>query len=99
MIWKAVAWGSRRDNDRGIAAIILLFAMSAFSVLSIGALTTALGSAPAGRNFSIFRTIPQDAFIKFVAPMVVPNDWRTQGQAGSFQFQLPVPGARNGPSG
>src|SRR5688572_15601639 len=82
--------GGSEHHDRGIAAVILLFAMSAFSVLSIGALTTGLGSAPPGRTFAIFHSIPHEALTKFVTPLVVPNDWRSQGQTGSFQFQLPV---------
>jgi hypothetical protein len=77
-------------NDRGLASLLLLFAMSAFSVLSVAALSTTLSSAPDGKTFSIFRSIPQDSLTKFVAPMAVPNDWRNQGTTGSFQFQLPV---------
>ena len=79
-----------RHRERGVASLVLLFSMSAFAVLGIGALSTSLGSAPAGKTFSLFRAIPQDALLKFVAPMVVPNDWRTEGAQGSYQFQLPV---------
>ena len=79
-----------RPDDRGIASLLLLFSMSAFAVLGVGALSTTLGSAPAGKTFTLFRAIPQDALLKFVAPMVVPNDWRTEGAQGSYQFQLPV---------
>jgi len=80
----------RCPDDRGMASLFLLFAMSAFSVLSVAALSTTLGSAPDGKTFSIFRSIPQDSLTKFVAPMAVPNGWRTDGASGSFQFQLPV---------
>jgi hypothetical protein len=76
--------------QRGIASILLLFAMSAFAVLSIGALSTNLGSAAAGQTFSLFRSMPEDAMLKFVAPLVVPNDWRTENAHGSYQFTLPV---------
>jgi hypothetical protein len=79
-----------RAGERGIAAVLLLFAMSAFSVMSVAALTTGIGSAPAGKTFGIFRTLPHDSLTKYVADMVVPNDWRTQGADGSYQFQLPV---------
>ena len=76
--------------DSGIAALLLLFAMSAFSVLGVAALTTGLGAAPPGESFSIFRGVPQGALTKFVAPMVVPNEWRIEGASGSYAFQLPV---------
>ena len=81
---------SDRLGERGIASVILLFAMSAFSVLSVAALSTGLGSQPAGKTFSIFRSIPQEALTKFVASIVVPNDWKAEGSSGSYQFQLPV---------
>jgi hypothetical protein len=77
-------------TDRGIASILLLFAMSAFAVLAIGALSTNLGSAAAGKTFSLFRSMPEDAMLKFVAPLVVPNEWRTENAQGSYQFTLPV---------
>jgi hypothetical protein len=78
------------QNERGIASLFLLFAMSAFSVLSVAALSTTMGSAPDGKVFGIFRSIPQDSLTKFVAPMAVPNAWRTDGASGSFEFPLPV---------
>ena len=81
---------ARRRGERGIVAVLLLFAMSAFAVLGIAGLTTGLGAAPSGRTFSILRSVPQGALTQFIAPMVVPNDWRTQGESGSYQFQLPV---------
>ena len=77
-------------SDGGIASIILLFAMSAFAVLTIGALSTNLGSAAAGKTFSLFRSMPEAAMLKFVAPLVVPNEWRTENAQGSYQFSLPV---------
>jgi hypothetical protein len=80
----------RSAGERGVASVLLLFAMSAFSVMSVAALTTGLGSAPTGQTFGIFRRIPDEALTKFVADMVVPNDWRAQGTTGSYQFQLPV---------
>jgi hypothetical protein len=77
-------------DDRGIAVLLLLFAMSAFSVLGVAALTTDLGAAPPGQSFSIFRGVADGSLTKFVAPMVVPNAWRVQGGNGSYAFQLPV---------
>src|ERR1700752_388660 len=85
-----------RVRERGIAALLLLFAMSAFSVLAVGALTTALGSAREGQTFSLFRSVAEDVLTKYVAEMVVPNDWRTEGEAGSYQFQLPILVPENG---
>ena len=76
--------------------MLLLFAMSAFSVLAVGALTTALSSAREGQTFSIFRSVAEDVLTKYVAEMVVPNDWRTEGEAGSYQFQLPILVPENG---
>ncbi len=78
------------DDERGIAAVLLLFALSAFSALGVAGLTTALGSAPEGSTFSVFRAIPQDTLTRFAADIAVPNAWRTTGATGSFQFQLPV---------
>ncbi len=77
-------------NERGIAAVLLLFALSAFSVLGVAGLTTALGAAPEGQTFNIFRSIPQDSLTRFAADLAVPNAWRTAGASGSFQFHLPV---------
>jgi hypothetical protein len=79
-----------RRQESGVASLLLLFSMSAFTVLGVGELSTSLGSAPAGKTFSLFRAMPHEALLKFVAPMVVPNDWRTEGAQGSYQFQLPV---------
>ena len=87
---------TRHHSERGIAALLILFAMSAFSVLAVAALTTALGAAPEGRTFSIFRSLSEDALTKYVSEMVIPNDWRVEGTAGSFQFQLPVLVPENG---
>ena len=77
-------------RERGIAVILLLFAMSAFAVLGVAALTTGLGSAPEGRAFSIFETVSRETLTHFIAPLVVPNIWRAEGDQGSYQFQLPV---------
>ena len=85
--------GSTATNVRqeaGIAAILLLFAMSSFAVLTIGALSTGLGAAAAGKAFTLFRSMPEDAFLKFVAPLVVPEDWRTENAKGAYAFTLPV---------
>jgi hypothetical protein len=88
--------GGPHVNERGVAALLILFAMSAFSVLAVGALTTALGSASAGQTFSIFRSVSEDVLTKYVADMVVPNDWRIEGESGSYRFQLPVLVPENG---
>ena len=77
-------------RERGVAALLLLSAMSAFAVLGVAALTTGLGGAVEGRAFSIFQTISRDALTHFIAPLVVPNTWRAEGVQGSYQFQLPV---------
>ena len=84
------AHANHRNDERGIVAVLLLFALSAFSVLGVAGLTTALGTAPEGQTFNIFRSIPQDALTRFAADMEVPNAWRAEGAGGSFQFQLPV---------
>src|SRR4051794_32132923 len=76
--------------EHGIAALLLLFAMSAFSVLGIAALTTGLGTAPPQATFSIFQGVAEGLLTKFMAPLVVPNEWRVQGGNGSYAFQLPV---------
>jgi hypothetical protein len=77
-------------GDAGIATILLLFAISAFAVLTIGALSTSLGSAVAGQTFRVFRSMPREAMLEFVAPLVVPNDWRSENAKGSYRFTLPV---------
>jgi hypothetical protein len=81
--------GASRD-ERGIAAILLLFALSAFSVLGVAALSTTLGTAPEGKTFDLFRSISRESLTHFVSPLVIPNDWLAQGAGGSFQFQLPI---------
>ena len=75
-------------RERGIAAILLLFAMSAFAVLGVAALTTGLGSAPEGRGG--VETVSRETLTHFIAPLVVPNTWRAKGNQGSYEFQLPV---------
>jgi hypothetical protein len=78
------------SSERGVAPVLLLFAMSAFSVLSVASLTTPLGSAPAGQTFGILKAMPEEALTKYVAQLVVPRDWREAGQSGTLRFQLPV---------
>ena len=87
---KQPAHAGHRNDERGIASVLLLFALSAFSVLGVAGLTTALGTAPEGQTFNIFRSIPQDALTRFAADMEVPSAWRAGGAGGSFRFQLPV---------
>ena len=77
-------------NETGIAALLLLFAMSAFAVLGVGALSTSLGSAPAGKTFALFKSVSEDTLLKFIAPLVAPNAWKTDNAQGSYQFTLPV---------
>ena len=89
-VYEQPAHGCQGEDERGIVAILLLFALSAFSVLGVAGLSTALGSAPEGQTFNIFRSIPQDSLTRFAADMAVPNAWRSAGASGSFQFQLPV---------
>ena len=52
-------------GERGIAALLLLFAMSAFSVLGIAAMTTGLGAAP-----------PMASFTPSVAPIAAATNGR-----------------------
>lgn len=74
----------------GIASLLLLFAMSSFAVLGIGALSTSLGSAPAGKTFRLFTSVQEEALLKFIAPVVAPNAWKTENANGSYQFSMPV---------
>ena len=89
-VYKQPAHDCQGEDERGIVAVLLLFALSAFSVLGVAGLTTALGTAPEGQTFNIFRSIPQDALTRFAADMAVPNAWRAGNAGGSFQFELPV---------
>src|SRR4029078_13478274 len=87
--------------DRGIASLLLLFAMSAFCVLGVAALTTGFGAAPPGASVGILHGVPDGSLTKFVAPLVIRNVWRVRGSNGSFAFELPVLVPENGgqPSG
>ena len=38
-------------SQRGVASVLLLFAMSAFSVLGVAALTTNVADSPSGETF------------------------------------------------
>jgi hypothetical protein len=69
---------------------LLLFAMSAFSVLGIAAVTNRVGDAPAGTSYDILSGVREGDLTKFVAPLVVPNTWRSEGGKGSYAFKLPV---------
>jgi hypothetical protein len=81
---------ARPRNDRGIASVLLLFAMSAFSVLGVAALTTNLADAPSGKTFRVLTGMEQDNQTKFVAPITVPDSWRLKAGDGVYAFQLPV---------
>jgi len=91
------AQGYRRWSDeRGAAALLLLFAMSAFSVLGLAAFTSGVGAAHSGDVFNIFTGQRDGTTTKFVAPFVVPNAWRVEGANGSYSFDLPVMVPENG---
>jgi len=89
---KYVSQTSRnRRGERGAAVVLLLFAMSAFSVLATAALTTnTMREAPSGSVYGIASGVRDGERTKFVAPLVVPNEWRLQGGNGSYAFELPV---------
>ena len=88
---KHVSQTSRdRRGERGAAIVLLLFAMSAFSVLATAALTTKMREAPSGSVYGILSGVRDGDTTKFVAPLVVPNDWRVEGSNGSYVFELPV---------
>ena len=80
----------RFSSARGAAPLLLLFAMSSFSVLGIAALTTGMKDAPSGTTYGIVSGIRDGALTKLLAPLVVPNEWRLQGGPGSYAFELPV---------
>jgi hypothetical protein len=79
-------------QDRGVASLLLLFAMSAFSVLGITALTTSLVDAPAGTSLPVMRGVHDESSLtRFVgAPVTVPESWRVDGGSGSYTFELGV---------
>ena len=79
-----------RRGERGAAVVLLLFAMSAFSVLATAALTTKMREAPSGSVYGILSGVRDGDRTKFVAPLVVPNSWRLEGANGSYVFELPV---------
>jgi hypothetical protein len=79
-----------RRCERGAAVVLLLFAMSAFSVLATAALTTTMREAPSGSVYGILSGVRDGDRTKFVAPLVVPNSWRLEGDKGSYLFELPV---------
>ena len=82
--------GARLRGDQGAAVVLLLFAISAFSVLATAALTTKMSEAPSGSVYGILSGARDGDHTKFVAPLVVPNSWRLEGQSGSYKFELPV---------
>ena len=80
---KNVSTTSRiRRGQRGAAVVLLLFAMSAFSVLATAALTTKMREAPSGSVYGILSGVRDGDRTKFVAPLVVPNSWRLEGEKG-----------------
>jgi hypothetical protein len=81
---------SMQRSEEGAAPVLLLFAMSAFSVLGIAAVTNRVGDAPAGTSYDILSGVRDGDLTKFVAPLVVPNTWRSEGGKGSYSFKLPV---------
>ena len=83
-------------SQRGVASVLLLFAMSAFSVLGVAALTTNVADSPSGETFRVLSGVPQDNQTKFVAPITVPESWRLNAREGNYSFQLPVIVPENG---
>jgi hypothetical protein len=80
----------RFNRQQGVAPLLLLFAMSSFSVLGIAALTAGMTDAPSGTTYGIVSSVRDGGLTKFLAPLVVPNAWRLQGGNGSYAFHLPV---------
>jgi hypothetical protein len=76
------------SNQRGAAPLLLLFAMSGFSVLGVAAITTHVTEAPPG--VGILHGVEDQNLTIFVAPLVVPNAWRLEGGDGAYAFELPV---------
>jgi hypothetical protein len=87
---KRVSKRQLRHTERGSATLLLLFAMSAFSVLATASMTTKLRESAAGSTYGILSGVRDGANTKFVAPLVIPNSWRLQGGKGSYAFELPV---------
>ena len=83
-------------SQRGVASVLLLFAMSAFSVLGVAALTTDVADSPSGKTFRVLSGVPQDNQTKFVAPITIPESWRLSAREGNYAFQLPVIVPENG---
>ena len=83
-------------GQSGVASVLLLFAMSAFSVLGVAALTTNVADSPSGETFRVLSGVPQDSQTKFVAPITVPESWRLNAREGNYAFQLPVIVPENG---
>jgi hypothetical protein len=88
-------------SEKGVAPVLLLFAMSAFSVVGIAALTNGFNETAPGTTYDILSGVRDGDLTKFIAPLVVPNTWRPDGGKGSYAFKLPVlvPDTANGPSG
>ena len=83
-------------HQRGVASVLLLFAMSAFSVIGIATLAKYVGVQQSGSIFTLFRGVEDRSTTRFVAPIVVPNSWRVQESGGTYAFQLPVLVPENG---
>src|SRR5688572_23411271 len=82
-----------RSSERGIASVLILFALCAFSVLGVSAVTTSLADVPPGTTYDIFRHVVRAAETEYFARMWLPTAWRSPGSSGSteFQFHVPVP--------
>jgi len=78
------------SSARGAAALLLLFAMSAFSSMALTAFTSDLLDAQPGHTFRLLNAIADRSFTKFVAPLAVPKAWRPEGGDGSYAFELSV---------
>ena len=87
---------ARSRSQRGVASVLLLFALSAFSVLGVATLTTNVADSPSGETFRVLSGDLQDNQTRFVAPITVPESWRLNAREGNYTFQLPVIVPENG---
>jgi hypothetical protein len=79
-------------HDRGVASLLLLFAMTAFSFLGLATLMTPLADEPLGTSLTIMRGVQDESTnTRFVAtPITVPGSWRAPGSSGKDTLELGV---------
>ena len=88
---------ARSRSQRGVASVLLLFALSAFSVLGVATLTTNVADSPSGETFHVLMSGDlQDNQTRLVTPITVPESWRLNAREGNYTFQLPVIVPENG---